>query len=104
MMATGGTIESFGQELYKYDLRDGRSWTHRFGPGFAAGEPVFAAAPGAKGEDEGWLLTYVYDAARDASDLAILDATDLAKGPIARVHLPRRVPNGFHGSWIPDEA
>ncbi len=104
MMATGADFESFGQELYKYDLRTGRSWTCRFGPGFAAGEPVFVAAPGAKSEDEGWLLTYVYDAARDKSDLVILDATAIEKGPIARVHLPRRVPNGFHGSWIPDEA
>ncbi|MGH3276173.1 MAG: carotenoid oxygenase family protein, partial [Streptosporangiaceae bacterium] len=22
--------------------------------------------------------------------------------PVARVHLPARIPLGFHGSWIPD--
>ena len=32
----------------------------------------------------------------------ILDATDPAAEPVARVHLPRRVPYGFHGSWISD--
>ena len=31
----------------------------------------------------------------------LLDALDIAKGPIAVAKLPRRVPFGFHGSWIP---
>jgi carotenoid cleavage dioxygenase-like enzyme len=101
MMATGGQVESFGQEIFKYDLQTGASQTCTFGPGFAAGEPVFAKA-GNGAEDEGWLLSYLYDAARDKSDLVILDAQNIEKGPVARVHLPTRVPNGFHGSWIAD--
>lgn len=32
----------------------------------------------------------------------ILDAEDIAKGPVASVHLPQRVPFGFHGNWLPD--
>jgi carotenoid cleavage dioxygenase len=32
----------------------------------------------------------------------ILDASDPTAEPVARVHLPRRVPYGFHGSWISD--
>jgi carotenoid cleavage dioxygenase len=102
MMATGGGMDAFGRELYKYDLKTGASTTYAFGPGFAAGEPVPAIGRGGS-EDDGWLLTFVHDAARNQSDLAILDATDLEKGPVARVHLPCRVPAGFHGSWIPDE-
>ena len=38
----------------------------------------------------------------DRSDLVILDASDATAEPVARVHLPRRVPYGFHGSWISD--
>ena len=49
-------------------------------------------------------MTYVYDANRDASDLAIFDAQDLERGPVASVHLPVRVPYGFHGNWIPDQS
>ncbi len=81
--------------------RDG-SWTHELGAGCQAGEPVFAPLPGAAGEDEGWILTFVYDPATDRSDLVIIDAQEFDKPPVARIHLPTRVPFGFHGSWIPD--
>ena len=48
-------------------------------------------------------MGYVYDAARDASDLVIIDAHDFGR-PVATIHLPARVPQGFHGNWIPDSA
>ena len=59
------------------------------------------SAPGA-GEDEGWLLGFVYDGPSDTSELLILDAHDFGSDPVATVRLPRRVPVGFHGNWIPD--
>jgi carotenoid cleavage dioxygenase-like enzyme len=94
---------SLGAALFKYDLETGKQWTHDFGAGCQGGEPVFAAAPGsATAEDEGWILNFVYDAARDKSDLVIIDATNFDAAPIARVPLPQRVPFGFHGSWIAD--
>jgi carotenoid cleavage dioxygenase len=46
------------------------------------------------------VLSVVYDATRDSSDLVILDATDFAGPAVATVHLRRRVPFGFHGSWV----
>ena len=36
------------------------------------------------------------------SDLAVFDAQDITAEPVAVVHLPVRVPNGFHGNWVPD--
>jgi carotenoid cleavage dioxygenase len=48
-------------------------------------------------------MSFVYDAAANGSDLVILDAGDLTAPPVARIHLPRRVPAGFHGNWLPDE-
>ena len=35
-------------------------------------------------------------------ELVIIDASDVTAEPVARVHLPVRVPAGFHGSWIAD--
>ena len=49
-------------------------------------------------------MTFVYDEASRKSELVVLNAQDLAAPPIATVHLPVRVPYGFHGSWIPDGA
>jgi carotenoid cleavage dioxygenase-like enzyme len=90
------------RELRKYDLATGASSEYAFGPGRVPGEAVFV--PGGDAEDAGWLMCYVYDEARDRSDFVVLDATDLAAGPVATVALPARVPLGFHGSWIAESA
>lgn len=70
------------------------------GPGTVVGEPVFAADPHGAAENDGWLLCTVHDRATGATDLAVIDARDVAAGPIARVHLPRRLPFGFHAAWF----
>ena len=90
--------------LMKIDLESGASdafeWGHE-----RAGEAVFVPAAGAdSNSDEGYLLTFTYDEASHGSDFAVIDASQLSKGPIARVKLPQRVPFGFHGSWVPEDA
>ncbi len=95
---------SFGRVL-KQDVDRGTTTVHEFGAGCVPNEFVFVpskAAGAGAGEDDGWLMGYVYDAARDSSDLVVLDAHDVDAAPVATVHLPRRVPYGFHGSWVPD--
>jgi carotenoid cleavage dioxygenase len=86
--------------IVKYDLRTGASAAHELGPDAAPGEAVFVPAADARGEDDGWLLSIVSDRAGRGSELLVLDAADLSR--TASVRLPRRVPMGFHGSWIPD--
>ena len=66
-------------------------------------EYVPGAAPG-RAEDDGWLLTITTRRDGSASQLLVLDATDVAGAPVAAVTLPRGVPSGFHGSWIADNA
>jgi carotenoid cleavage dioxygenase len=94
-----GDTPGFGA-LVQYDLERGTSRVHDFGSGHSPGEGVFVPAGADAAEDEGYVLTLVYDAARNASELAILDAQSFDKPPLARVLLPRRVPFGFHGNWV----
>ncbi len=91
--------------LVRYDLARDSAEVHRFGVNGGAGAPdeaVFAPAPGQTDESAGWYLTYVYSPVRECSELVILGASEFGAEPVARVRLPRRVPHGFHGSWIPD--
>ena len=87
--------------VVKYDLTTGTSTVHDYGRDAEAGEPVFAPDPDGQAEDDGWLLNFVFDRGTASSELQILDARDMAAEPVARVHLPRRVPFGFHGNWMP---
>ncbi len=91
----------FGQIL-KHDLDAGTSEAYDPGPGRMPLEAVFVPRADDAAEDDGWLMAYVYDGTRDTSDVVILPAQDLAAGPVATVHLPQRVPFGFHGNWVPD--
>lgn len=88
--------------LIRYDLRTGTSTSHEFGPGRVPAEASFAPADKTPG-GPGYLMSFVYDAATDRSDLTVLDATNLTAAPLATIHLPRRVPHGFHGNWMPDQ-
>jgi carotenoid cleavage dioxygenase len=87
--------------VVKHDFATGTSTVHRYGPTQLSGEAVFAPDPDGTAEDDGWLLNFVYDVSTDRTDFVILDARDLAADPVARVHLPRRVPFGPHGNWLP---
>ncbi|MFO0876036.1 MAG: carotenoid oxygenase family protein [Gemmataceae bacterium] len=87
--------------LLKYDLQRGTVQRHQLGKGRTTGEGVFVPRAGGKTEDDGWLVSYVYDADRGKSELLVLDAAHVAAAPVARVLLPARVPYGFHGIWLP---
>jgi carotenoid cleavage dioxygenase len=87
-------------ELLKHDLDRGTTQAAAFGAGREPGEFVFVPRSADAAEDDGVLMGFVYDAATDRSDLVLLDAAGL--GTVATIQLPVRVPNGFHGNWIPD--
>ncbi|KAI0021163.1 retinal pigment epithelial membrane protein [Xylariomycetidae sp. FL0641] len=84
----------------------------RMPPGWYAQEPRFVPRDGSPVEDDGWLLTYVFDESQlkedgecgdDAvSELWIIDSRNMTD-VIAKVKLPQRVPYGLHGAWFPEE-
>ena len=89
--------------LVKHDL-DRRTSEVRPLPsgGGGASEPIFVPSAPDAAEDDGYVLALVYDTERQASDLLVLNAADFTGAPQAVVHLPTRVPYGFHGNWVPD--
>ncbi|SDG38270.1 carotenoid oxygenase family protein [Paraburkholderia phenazinium] len=86
--------------VVRYDLEHGSMQQYRVPEGDQNSEPVFVGRPAASAEDDGWLLVCVYRRATDTSDLVILDARNIEADPLATVHLPRRIPAGFHGTWV----
>ena len=87
--------------LIHYDLKSGKSAAWTANPDDRVGEPVFVPRSETAAEGDGWVLSVIYRAAERTSDLAVFEATDLARGPIALAHLSSRVPAGFHGNWRP---
>ncbi len=66
-----------------------------------ASEPLFVRAADGRADDEGWLLSVVHDATRDASDIYVLDASSFGRrGPQAVIHLPSALPFRSHGTWV----
>jgi len=80
--------------------------------GFYAQESRFVPRQNGSSEDDGWILSYVFDESqldesRNAplgakSELWIIDAKDM-KEVVCRVKLPQRVPYGLHGNWFSEE-
>ncbi len=92
----GQTVD-FGGVIKRDDVRGTREvWDP--GPAVHSGEWLFV--PVGKDEDAGYLLTYLYDDRTQKSEFVVIDATDVKRGPIARVPLPQRVPYGFHATWV----
>jgi len=85
--------------LYKHDLDTGDTSIAELGPGRHLSEFVLVPSSPDAGEDEGVLLGYVYNQSTGTSTLTMLDAATL--DTVAEVHLPARVPYGFHGNWLP---
>jgi carotenoid cleavage dioxygenase len=100
-LGTGGIEPGRESSLIRYDMKTGRSTARRFDNEMPS-EFVYISAGADKTEDDGWLMGFVYDHGRDASDLVILNAGDIDGEPAARIKLPRRVPQGFHGNWLPE--
>jgi carotenoid cleavage oxygenase len=102
-VAVGETDDILGTEsvLLRHDFERGTSEARSFGPGAQVGEAVFVPRHNGADEDDGWLMTFVYEPGTDTSSLFVLNAGDVTGEPQAVVALPRRVPAGFHGNWVP---
>jgi carotenoid cleavage oxygenase len=104
----GGYLDSgrtqMSTSLYKHDYATGSSTVAPLDPELLIGEMCFVPRPAASqdaAEDDGVLIGYGYHRGRDEGQLVLLDAQTCES--VATVHLPQRVPMGFHGNWSPRE-
>lgn len=99
----GASFQGAASALYKHDYATGGSVVAPLDPDLLLGEMSFVPNPGGsatgRAEDDGILLGYGYHREREEGQLVLLDAATLE--PVATVHLPQRVPMGFHGNWAP---
>jgi carotenoid cleavage dioxygenase len=85
--------------LYKHDYATGSSTAAALDACLLLGEMSFVPNPAASSEDDGILMGFGYHRDSDEGQLLLLDAQTLEQ--VATVHLPQRVPMGFHGNWAP---
>jgi carotenoid cleavage dioxygenase len=88
-------------DVYKHDLQTGSVSLAPLDAELLVGEMVFVPNPDPRAEDDGVLMGYGHHQGADEGQLVILDAQTLET--VALVHLPQRVPMGFHGNWCPAE-
>ncbi len=94
-----GGASQMTSALYKHDYSTGSSVAAPLDPNLLIGEMCFVPNPGGGAEDDGVLMGYGYHRGRDEGQLLLLDAQTCES--VATVHLPQRVPMGFHGNWEP---
>ncbi|XP_006349526.1 9-cis-epoxycarotenoid dioxygenase NCED6, chloroplastic [Solanum tuberosum] len=87
--------------LAKVDLVTGNVTKFLYGDDRFGGEPYFVPSTKegrGEGEDEGYLMSYARDERKEKSELIIVNAKNMKQ--MALVKLPKRVPYGFHGTFV----
>ncbi|KAK8566650.1 hypothetical protein V6N13_002346 [Hibiscus sabdariffa] len=62
---------------------------------------AFVPKEGGVEEDDGWIITFVHHQDTNISQVYIIDTKNFLNEPVARITLPCRVPDGFHGAFVP---
>ncbi|MEC3951401.1 carotenoid oxygenase family protein [Sphingobium sp. HWE2-09] len=87
--------------LYRLNVKTGERRAYNAGPQTTLQEHVHIASKQAG--HEGWLLFVVDQHDSQLSQVHLLEAEHPEKGPIARIHVPMRLRNQVHGSWVAEE-
>jgi carotenoid cleavage dioxygenase-like enzyme len=83
--------------LIKIDLQNLKCKLTWHQPDLYPSEPIFVKNPESQNEDDGILMTNVFDSTRQISFLLLLDAKSFAE--ITRIDLPCHIPYTLHGNF-----
>lgn len=87
----------------KYDMKEEKVINKiYFGPTKSSGEVFFSPRDNATEEDDGYLMTCVYDWKTSKSEFVMWDAKTMDDTPVLRAECTRRVPNSFHTFFVPE--
>lgn len=98
---SGDRQHGLQQQIAKIDFATGAVARHDFGPDGYVGEPFFIALPTGTAEDDGVIVTLVFDATRKSSDIVGLDPRDVTGKPLFVARLKHHVPFSLHGTFTP---
>ncbi|EYU43820.1 hypothetical protein ABFS82_07G059000 [Erythranthe guttata] len=85
--------------IARVDLETGEVTKYLYGPHRFGGEPCFVPVTAEEeDEEEGYLMSFVRDEENEKSEFVILKASTMEQ--VALVKLPKRVPYGFHGTFV----
>ncbi|MEP3420301.1 MAG: carotenoid oxygenase family protein [Erythrobacter sp.] len=84
----------------RHDTTTGEEQVYELPDGVYASESPMVPKKHAQDEADGYLVTFLIDENTGGSELAILDASDVTKGPICRAKLPHKISSGVHSTWV----
>ncbi len=96
-----GQAMGLQRRVTRIDMDGGATVSHDVGAGRYAGEPIFIPSRADGDEDDGVVVTLVYDATAGRTDIVGLDARDLAAQPLFTARLRHHVPYSLHGYFTP---
>lgn len=88
--------------VMRLDVTTGRHDGYRYGADVMVEEHVFVPRRDGSGrEGDGWLVGTALDLGREQMMFSVFDAHRLADGPVAQASMPRVMPLGLHGIFVP---
>ncbi|MEM9436851.1 MAG: carotenoid oxygenase family protein [Pseudomonadota bacterium] len=98
--AVEATLDPSFDRATKLDFKTGDVSYQDFDGGMSS---EMSFIPRGTGEDEGWLMGFVFQPKLQRSRLVILDAQRFDEEPVASIWIPDQyVPIGTHGGWFPE--
>ncbi len=85
--------------ITRFDHVTGDMQTYRFGEGRFGSKSPMAPNTNAQSEDDGYVVSFVSDMNTGSSECVVLNAKNIAAGPVARIMLPHRISSGTHACW-----
>lgn len=67
------------------------------------GEPIFAPKETSSSNEDGYLLTVLFNGKSEQSDLLIFESQNISRGPVARMPIGIGIPHGLHGCFTSGE-